>query len=192
MAVLKVERRLAGGLRVAVHHGDLTGEVVEAIVNAANQYLAHGGGVAGAIVRRGGEAIQRESDAWVARHGLAGHDRPALTGAGALPCKAVIHAVGPVWQGGADDEDAHLREAYASALELAHAQGFRSVAFPSISTGIFGFPVARGAAIALAAVEDFAKGYVDTPVREVRFTIIDQRTADVFVAELEKRWPDEG
>ena len=116
------EHRLPSGQILTLEHGDLTEARVGAIVNAANSSLSHGGGVAGAIVRRGGRAIQQESDAWVSQHGPAGHDRPALTGAGALPAKAIIHAVGPVWQGGQQDEPAHLRAAYTSALELAHAQ----------------------------------------------------------------------
>ncbi len=178
--------RLPSGQTIALEHGDLTEARVEAIVNAANSSLSHGGGVARAIVRRGGRAIQQESDAWVSRHGLAGHDRPALTGAGTLPARAVIHAVGPVWRGGQQDEPAQLRAAYTSALELAHAQGFASVAFPSISTGIFGFPVAQGAQIALRAALDFLAAHPDSPVREVRFVLIDAPTLRVFETEFAK------
>src|SRR2546422_11703553 len=98
--IVVAERTLRSGHRVAVGQGDLTEEAVDAIVNAANEYLSHGGGVAGAIVRRGGPKIQHESDAWVNAHGPAQHDRPALTGAGRLPCRAVIHAVGPMWGDG--------------------------------------------------------------------------------------------
>src|SRR5690554_4215588 len=158
---------LPSGQTVALEHGDLTEAAVDAIVNAANERLAHGGGVAGAIVRRGGPEIQAESHAWVRQHGPASHDRPALTGAGRLPARAVIHAVGPVWRGGQRGEPEHLRQAYASALALAHDQGFASVAFPSISTGIFGFPVEQGARIALKAVLDFFAAHPDSPVREV-------------------------
>ena len=186
MAVLITQLTLSSGQTLALHHGDLTEERVDAIVNAANAHLAHGGGVAGAIVRRGGYEIQRESDEWVKSNGPAEHDRPALTGAGKLPCKAVIHAVGPVWQGGAHNEEAHLRAAYTSSLELAHAQGFTSIAFPSISTGIFGFPVERGAPIALIAVEDFCAIHPDSSLREIRFTLIDKPTVEVFQREFEK------
>ena len=187
MSSLISQLTLPSGQTVSLYHGDLTEARVDAIVNAANTHLAHGGGVAGAIVRRGGSEIQRESDAWVRQHGPAGHDRPALTGAGQLPCKFVIHAVGPVWQGGARDEDANLRAAYVSSLELAHAQGFRSIAFPSISTGIFGFPVERAALIAVQAALDFyAAVGPDSPVREIRFTLIDAPTVEVFRREFEK------
>jgi O-acetyl-ADP-ribose deacetylase (regulator of RNase III) len=177
---------LPSGQVVALYHGDLTEEKVDAIVNAANARLAHGGGVAGAIVRRGGREIQAESDAWVRAHGPAGHAKPALTKAGRLPCKFVIHAVGPV--GGAPNADENLRAAYASALELAHAQGFASVAFPSISTGIFGFPVERAAPIAFQAALDFCAAVGrDSPLREIRFTIIDAPTVAVFQREFERR-----
>jgi len=186
MATRLREHRLPSGQSLILEHGDLTEARVDAIVNAANSRLAHGGGVAGAIVRRGGRAIQVESDAWISRHGPAGHDRPALTGGGALPARAVIHAVGPVWQGGARGEAGNLRAAYTSALELAHAQGFASVAFPSISTGIFGFPVAQGAQIALLSAVDFLNAHPESAVREVRFVLIDDATLRVFQSEFDK------
>jgi putative ATPase len=162
---------------------------VDAIVNAANSQLAHGGGVAGAIVRRGGRVIQDESDAWVRQHGPAGHDRPALTGGGALPARAVIHAVGPVWSGGDRGEPAALRAAYSSALEMADAHGFVSVALPSISTGSFGFPVDQGAAIAVRAALDFCAGHPNSALREIGFVLIDDASVAVFRRELAKRLP---
>jgi O-acetyl-ADP-ribose deacetylase (regulator of RNase III) len=182
-APVVAERVFPYGHVLRIRHGDLTEERVDAIVNAANANLAHGGGVAGAIVRRGGADIQRESDAWVRAHGLAAHDRPALTGAGRLPCRAVIHAVGPVWKSG--DEDAKLGTAYLAALELAHAQGYGSIAFPSISTGIFGFPVERAAPIALGAVIGFWRTRPHTSLADVRFTIIDAPTVEIFRRALE-------
>jgi putative ATPase len=166
--------------------GDITSEQVDAIVNAANSRLLHGGGVAGAIVRRGGYTIQEESDAWVREHGEAGHDRPALTGAGSLPCKAVIHAVGPVWGSGGEEEK--LRTAVRSALEAACERGFESVAVPAISTGIFGFPKERGARIILQAAEDFATEHPESGPRQIRVTILDDATLDVFRREFDRRW----
>jgi O-acetyl-ADP-ribose deacetylase len=180
MATRLREHRLPSGQILSLEHGDLTEAQVDAIVNAANARLAHGGGMAGAIVRRGGSVIQQESDAWVSLHGPAGHHRPALTSAGALPAKAIIHAVGPVWQGGAQGEAANLRAAYTSALALADAQGFASIAFPSISTGIFGFPVEQGAQIALQAARDFMAAHPASSLREVRFVLIDTKTLHVF------------
>jgi O-acetyl-ADP-ribose deacetylase (regulator of RNase III) len=181
------ERAFPGGRVLRIRHGDLTEERVDAIVNAANPNLAHGGGVAGAIARRGGVDIQRESDAWVRAHGRAGHDRPALTGPGRLPCRAVIHAVGPVWS--SSDVDEKLHTAYTAALQLAHAQGYRAIAFPSISTGSFGFPVERAAPIALGAVTGFWQTLPETSLTEVRFTIIDAPTVDVFRRALEATVP---
>ena len=181
-----LEHQLTSGQTLVLEHGDLTEANVDAIVNAANEELQHGGGVAGAIVRRGGPSIQAESLAWVAQHGPVSHERPALTGAGTLPARAIIHAVGPVWRGGAQGEPGHLRHAYSGALALAHEQGFQSMAFPSISTGIFGFPVEQGAHIALQAAIDFCADHPNSPLREIRFTLIDEKTVNVFRTAFEK------
>ncbi len=175
---------LPTGQTLTLHHGDLTEERVDAIVNAANEWLSHGGGLAGALVRKGGQVIQAESEAWVQTHGRAGHDQPALTGAGQLSCRFIIHAVGPVW--GSGDEDHKLRVAYTAALDLAHTRGFTSIAFPSISTGIFGFPVERAAPIAAQAVVDFCAAHPASPLRDIRFTLIDTPTVNVFKREFEK------
>jgi O-acetyl-ADP-ribose deacetylase (regulator of RNase III) len=190
MAELMTKLKLSSGHTLALFHGDLTEEQVDAIVNAANEHLAHGGGLAGAIVRKGGREIQRESDEWVRANGLAAHDRPALTGSGSLLCKAIIHAVGPVW--GSGEEDAKLRTAYTAALRLAHAEGFTSIAFPSLSTGLFGFPVERAAPIAVQAVVDFCSAHPcaahpDSPLRDLRFTLIDAPTVQIFQREFERR-----
>ena len=123
---------------IRIVQGDLTAEAVDAIVNAANERLAHGGGVAGAISRAGGPIVQRESDAWVREHGPVPTGSAAITGAGALPCRYVIHAVGPVW--GSGDEERKLASAVQSALDLADENDLRSVSMPGISSGIFGFP----------------------------------------------------
>jgi putative ATPase len=188
MATPIASHTLPTGQRLSLERGDLTEAAVDAIVNAANSQLQHGGGVAGAIARRGGPAIQAESDAWVAAHGPAGHTRPALTGAGGLPARAVIHAVGPVWRGGQAGEPENLRAAYLSALELAEAQGFGSVAFPSISTGIYGYPVEQGARIALQAVLDFCAARPAAPPRDIRFVLIDAATVAVFQHEFQQRF----
>jgi O-acetyl-ADP-ribose deacetylase (regulator of RNase III) len=97
MSQVLSESTFPSGQRLQLVQGDLTTEPVDAIVNAANHHLQHGGGLAGAIVRRGGEAIQAESDTWVSKHGLVTNAEPAYTRAGKLPCRYVIHAVGPVW-----------------------------------------------------------------------------------------------
>jgi putative ATPase len=179
---------LPSGQTLALEQGDLTAAPVDAIVNAANAHLEHGGGLAAAIVRRGGRVIQDESHAWVSAHGRAAHDKPALTGAGSLPAKAVIHAVGPVWRGGNQGEPDALRTAYTSALNLAEAQAFTSIAFASLSTGIFGYPIAPAAAIALQAVLDFCAAHPASSLRDLRFVIIDAPTVAVFRDELEKHF----
>ena len=128
--------------------GDITRQRVDVIVNAANSHLAHGGGVAAAIALGGGPDLRRESEA----HPYVPVGEAAVTTAGALPARWVVHAVGPVWSGGVEDEPELLASAYRSALAMATDLGARSIAFPSISTGIFGFPVDRAAAIAIATL----------------------------------------
>lgn len=137
-------------MEIRIIEGDITTLEVDAIVNAANSQLQHGGGVAGAIVRRGGASIQEESDR-IAPVAVGG---AAATAAGSLPAKWVIHAVGP--RMGEGDEDGKLERATRSALQVAEELGAASVAFPAISTGIFGYPIDRCARIMLRTVRDFS------------------------------------
>jgi putative ATPase len=183
------ETPLAGGLQLVVCRGDLTEQDVTAIVNAANGALSHGGGVAGAIVRRGGAVIQTESDDWVRRYGPVPTGQVALTGGGNLTARAVIHAVGPVWRDGRDGEPEQLRHAVLNSLLLASAAAFESVAMPAISSGIFGFPKKLCADIMMATVADFATMLPDSPLREVRLVNLDAPTATTFVAEFDRRFP---
>ncbi len=187
MPQLVAERRWPTGQVLQLIHGDLTEEDVDAIVNAANAYLEHGGGVAGDIVRRGGSVIQHESDAWVRAHGPVNHDTPALTGAGRLACRHVIHAVGPVW--GEGDEDAKLHAAVSGALRLADEQGYSSLALPAISTGVFGFPKARGARILTDAIAEFLEAHPTGALTQVHITLIDEPSVQVFTSEFRGRWP---
>lgn len=136
-------------MNIELTQADITTLGVDAIVNAANSHLQHGGGVAGAIVRKGGDVIQRESD----RIGYVPVGNAAVTTAGALPCKYVIHAVGP--RMGEGDEDRKLKDATMAALERAEELRIASIAFPAISTGIFGYPVDRCARIMTGAVVEF-------------------------------------
>jgi O-acetyl-ADP-ribose deacetylase (regulator of RNase III) len=183
--VLK-ETRLPSELTIQLVQGDLTEERVDAIVNAANSHLQHGGGVAGAISRRGGPQIQAESDAWVRLHGPVSHPRPAYTGAGKLPCRYVIHAVGPVW--GEGQEDAKLHDAVNGALELAGQLSLVSVAFPAISTGIFGFPKERAAQIILETIRSYFVYQVGSKVRLVRIVLIDSATLAAFTTVWDTLW----
>jgi O-acetyl-ADP-ribose deacetylase (regulator of RNase III) len=188
MSATIVQHTLASGATLSLVHGDLTEEKVEAIVNAANEQLAHGGGVAGAIARKGGPDIQRESDEWVRAHGPVRTGTAAITGAGRLPARYVIHAVGPVWSGDGRHDDALLSGAVTSALSLAHERGLTSLALPAISTGIFGFPKDRGATVIVQAVLDFCQAHPASSLRDIRLTLIDSPSVEVFRAEFARRW----
>lgn len=176
MARILLTRSIGRG-EISVVIGDLTEEGTDAIVNPANSRLAHGGGVAGAIVRKGGAEIQRESlEKAPVRVGGA-----VVTGAGRLPCRWVIHAVGPVW--GEGDEEAKLREAVGSALARAEDLGLASLALPAISTGIFGYPKADGCRV---IAEEVARHLQGSPgsLGSVRLVSIDEETASHFTVAL--------
>jgi O-acetyl-ADP-ribose deacetylase (regulator of RNase III) len=181
---------LSNGVRLSLVHGDLTHVQLDAIVNAANASLKHGGGVAGAIVRGGGMVIQRESDAWVRAHGPVRHDSPALTVAGDLPCRHVIHAVGPIW--GEGEEDQKLSTAVRSALQLAEDQGFRGLALPAISTGIFGFPKDRAARVIFSSLDNYAGETPSPALKQIWVVIWDEPTLEIFSGAFENRWPGTG
>ncbi|MBC8134383.1 MAG: macro domain-containing protein [Fibrella sp.] len=181
--ILRWTVTLRSGHTLSLWHGDITDETVVAIVNAANDGLVHGGGVAGAIVRKGGYVIQDESD----RIGRVPTGSAAITGAGNLAAKYVIHAVGPVWSGRTPEEnDRLLASATTAALEIARERGVVSIAFPAISSGIFGFPKDRCARIMLHAVCDWSETHPDSAPRDIRFTIIDEPTVSAF----EQEWSD--
>jgi O-acetyl-ADP-ribose deacetylase len=145
--------------------GDLTEQRVDAIVNAANEALAPGGGVCGAIRRAGGDEIFEEC---ATLGGCKTGDAKA-TGAGRLPARFVIHAVGPVWHGGDAGEPELLASAHSRALEEAARLGCRTIAFPALSTGIYGYPPDRAAPVAVEAVAEVAENF-----DEVRFVFVDE------------------
>ena len=182
MNSLVKETILPAGQSLQLVQGDITSETTDAIVNAANEYLRHGAGVAGAIVRRGGPAIQRESEAWIQAHGTVSHAEPAWTSAGNMACRIVIHAVGPVWGDG--DEDIKLANAIRGSLRLADELGLASIAFPAISTGIFGFPKERAAGVMFTTLQE----YFGKPsgLRLFRLVLYDPATITAF----EKAWHD--
>lgn len=173
------EHKFSTGQLLQIVQGDITHENVDAIVNAANEKLKHGGGVAGAISRRGGPAIQRESDQWIEEHGPVSHAEPAHTSAGELPAQYVIHAVGPVW--GSGDEDAKLADAVTGSLELADRLELSSISFPAISTGIFGFPKDQAARVMYAAMGKHCEQHPDSGLQRVRITLYDQPTLNTFL-----------
>ena len=157
---------------------------MEAIVNAANERLAHGGGLAGAIVRRGGHEIQGQSSLWVREHGPVPTGSAALTGAGKLPARHVIHAVGPVW--GSGDEESKLASAVHTALDLAVQHHVRSISLPAISSGIFGFPKSLCAQVILTAVQRFVAERPDASVGEINIVLLDRDMARLFQDEAER------
>src|SRR5689334_22289700 len=148
-----VEHVFPSGQTLQILQGDLTTEEVDVIVNAANEHLQHAGGVAWAISKKGGPAVQKESDAWIRQHGRVPHDAPAWTSGGLLPAKYVIHAVGSVWGDG--DEDNKLASAVISSLHVANELKCASIAMPAISTGIYGFPKDRAAKIIFATIQKY-------------------------------------
>ena len=169
------------GKILRVVEGDITGRDVDCIVNAANSHLQHGGGVAGAIVRKGGRIIQEESN----RIGFVPAGRAAMTGAGSLPAKAVIHAVGP--RMGEGDEDRKLESAVLSSLELASSKSFKSISMPAISSGIFGFPKDRCAKILVqTALRFIRETNPQTSLDIVEFCLFDKETSGHFQAEFKK------
>jgi O-acetyl-ADP-ribose deacetylase len=172
------QHKFPSGQLFQLVRGDLTEEEVDAIVNAANEDLLHGGGVAWAIVRKGGRQIQDESTRWVSEHGSVSHAEPAYTSAGSLPCRYVIHAVGPIWGDG--DEDAKLAAAVAGSLTRAKELELSSLALTAISTGIFGFPKDRAAVITFKTISGWFEDNPESGLSQVRLVIIDRKTLEVF------------
>jgi O-acetyl-ADP-ribose deacetylase len=157
--------------------GDITERNTDAIVNAANSYLKHGGGVAAAIVRKGGPTIQEESN----NIGFVPVGSAVLTTAGKLSCKAVIHAVGP--RIGEGNEDHKLTNAVRNVLLLASEQNFSSVSMPAISSGIFGFPKDKCAKILVEESKRFLENET-TSIEVIEFCIIDDETIEYFKAQF--------
>jgi O-acetyl-ADP-ribose deacetylase (regulator of RNase III) len=180
-----VRELIVNQARLAIIQGDITRQATDAIVNAANSGLMGGGGVDGAIHRAGGPAILEECKQIVARQGRLPTGRAVITTGGNLPAKYVIHTVGPVWHGGNKGEPALLESAYRESLKLAAARKLASIAFPSISTGAYGYPVAEAAGIAIRTVVSFLREQV-TSVKEVVFVLFDPLTYQAYSSALEE------
>ena len=170
---------LGEGSRLVFLQGDITQQDSDAIVNAANSTLMGGGGVDGAIHRAGGPAILEECRKIVAAQGHLPPGEAVSTTGGRLPAAFVIHTVGPIWRGGMHGEPALLANAYRNSLRLADRLALHNLAFPSISTGAYGYPAAQAAQI---AIESAIAALVDArSVREVRFVLFDRGSLDTFL-----------
>ena len=179
-------KRTIGVTTISLVRGDITDQHVDAIVNAANAQLAGGSGVDGAIHRAGGPTIMAECRAI----GGCPTGKAVRTTAGDLPAKYVIHAVGPIWRGGGHGEPDLLASAYTASLEAAAAAGARTIAFPSISTGAYGYPKASAADIALATVASCAPKLNFDEVRFVLFSDADLKVHQQALAQLAPRESD--
>ena len=163
---------------LAIVRGDITMERVDAIANAANEGLMGGGGVDGAIHRAGGPAIMAECSAIRAKQGGCPTGQAVITTGGNLPAKHVIHTVGPIWRGGTAGEAELLASCYRESLRLAVEHSIKTIAFPSISTGVYGYPVAQAAVVALNAVKQFLEAH--DGLDEVRFVLFDDATYGAY------------
>jgi O-acetyl-ADP-ribose deacetylase len=174
-----------GKTRLTLLRGDITQQPVDAIVNAANTTLMGGGGVDGAIHRAGGPAILEECKSIAAKQGGCPTGEAVITTGGKLPAKFVIHTVGPVWSGGKRGEEGLLASAYRNSLRIAAEKKLSSIAFPSISTGAYRFPIERAAEIALGTVRDFLnKEHSLAEVRLVLFSPSDLQVYESVLARL--------
>jgi O-acetyl-ADP-ribose deacetylase (regulator of RNase III) len=175
----------ASGRKIVLQEGDITRVPMDAMVNAANSALAGGGGVDGAIHRAGGPEIMRELDALRPAMGSCPTGQAVATGAGRLPAKYVFHAVGPVYRGGRHGEPELLASCYRQCLAMAEERGVRTIGFPAISTGVYGYPLEEAAAIAIREV----KAHLEKPgakVREVIFVVFGKGAWEVYKAALER------
>jgi O-acetyl-ADP-ribose deacetylase len=175
-------RALSNGDTMMVVKGDLTSSRHDAIVNASNEHLLSGGGLSGAIHSAAGPGLESECKAIIARRGPLHAGDAVITGGHRLPAGHVIHAVGPVWRDGDSNEEATLYKTYRSAIRAADGHGLTSIAFPSISTGIYGYPVELAAPVAVRAVTEGLIAAKST--REATFVLFDDTTYEAYAAAL--------
>lgn len=168
---------------VELIQGDITKEKVDAIVNAANEKLIGGGGVDGAIRRAGGNAVTKECDIIRARQGGCPTGKAVITTGGNLPAQYIIHTVGPVWKGGDAGEPELLASCYKESIALAVKNALYSVAFPSISTGVYGYPTEKAAKIALQTIRELAENTERMPTL-VQFVLFDDATFECYTDAL--------
>ena len=171
--------------RVSTIQEDITRQNTDAIVNAANSSLMGGGGVDGAIHRAGGPVILEECKKIVARQGRLPTGKAVITTGGNLQAKYVIHTVGPIWHGGVSNEAELLKSAYYECLKLATENKLTSISFPSISTGVYGYPVTDAANVAISTVVSFLKEQATSP-EEIVFVLFDSRTFESYASALQE------
>lgn len=179
----EVRQVILGKARLVLIQGDITRQATDAIVNAANPSLMGGGGVDGAIHRAGGPAILSECRKIISQIGRLDTGRAVITTGGNLKAKYVIHTVGPVWHGGNQGEAELLASAYHESLKLASKHALRSISFPSISTGAYGYPVPEAARIALNTTLDFLRNE-PTSLEEIFFVLYDSKTYQIYSMKL--------
>jgi O-acetyl-ADP-ribose deacetylase (regulator of RNase III) len=165
--------------KLEVIKGDITKIEADAIVNAANSSLLGGGGVDGAIHRAGGPTILEECKQIRARQGGCPTGEAVITTAGNLPARYVIHTVGPVWNGGSRNEPELLASCYRNSLRIAHEKGLQSIAFPNISTGVYGYPKDKAAVVAVEAVKEYLQEQ-DTSLERIVFVCFDEESYRLY------------
>jgi O-acetyl-ADP-ribose deacetylase (regulator of RNase III) len=173
------------GRKIVLEEGDITRVAADAIVNAANSALAGGGGVDGAIHRAGGPEIMRELDGIRRQMGRCPTGSAVATAAGRLPAKYVFHAVGPVYRDGRHGEPELLASCYRKCLEMAEERGVRTIAFPAIGTGVYGYPLEEAAAIALREVKAHLEK-ADTKLQHVIFVLFGKAAYEVYARLLDR------
>ncbi|MBF9254106.1 O-acetyl-ADP-ribose deacetylase [Pontibacter sp. 172403-2] len=173
------------GTAIEVVKGDITIQKVDAVVNAANSSLLGGGGVDGAIHRAGGPAILAACKEIRARQGGCPAGEAVITTGGNLPAKYVIHTVGPVWHGGREGEPELLASCYRNSLRIASEQQLQSIAFPNISTGVYGYPKQKAAEVALQAVNSYLQER-ETSIKQVVFVCFDEENYRLYRTILHK------
>lgn len=175
-----------GSTTISLVHGDIIKEKTDVIVNAANTSLRGGGGVDGAIHRAGGQSILKECIDKYPNGCRTGEAR--ITTAGQMPAKWVIHTPGPIWSGGQHDEESLLANCYRNSILLAAEHGAETISFPSISTGVYGFPIERASEIALSTV---IENLQSTPIKKVHFVLFSDSDFKIYeksLSEQVKKW----
>jgi len=167
--------------RVRCLLGDITEQAVDVVVNAASEALRGGGGVDGAIHRAAGPGLLAELERRYPHGCRTGEVRP--TGAHGLPARRIFHAVGPIWRGGGAGEAERLAACYRGSVQLAVEEGWRTLAFPAISCGVYGYPARQAAEVAFATL---GRELADAPLREVRFVLFSRELLGVYAGELER------